>query len=101
MSVNIEKQMSRLRHAILHSIDGIEFWGRPKLPAFPVSPKDTEYTVVEGDRIDTLAKRFFKNEKRWWVIAYANNMGLLPNELRVGMKIRIPDPALVRRVLLV
>jgi len=101
MTVRIKKQESRLKHAALVSLDGIEFWSRPKYPDLPVSTADIYHTVEDGQRIDIIARIYYKNEKLWWVIAHANNMFDLPPEIQVGQKIRIPDTRTVRKLLLI
>jgi len=32
------------------------------------------YVVQDGDRLDTLAYKFYKNTADWWVLAKANNL---------------------------
>jgi nucleoid-associated protein YgaU len=101
MSVAIEKGTSRLAHATLASADGIEFWTRPDIVEIPYSDKDIIHEVESSDRMDILAKKYYKREKLWWVIAHANNFKDLPPELIPGTRIRIPDPFLVRKYVLV
>lgn len=101
MTVRIKKQESRLKHATLVTLDGFEFWSRPKYPDLPESTGDIWHTVEESQRIDSIARIYYKNEKLWWVIAHANNMFDLPCELEMGQRIRIPDPRVVRKLLLI
>jgi nucleoid-associated protein YgaU len=101
MTVRIKKQESRLKHATLVSLDGIEFWSRPRYPDLPLSTGDIYHTVEAEQRIDTIARTYYKNEKLWWIIAHANNMFVLPCELEMGARIRIPDPRVVRKLLLI
>ncbi len=58
-------------------------------------PLDTElalvYQVRQGDRLDTLAHRFFRDPRKWWLIADANPDVLVPDQLLVpGRLLRIP-----------
>jgi len=98
MSVKIRKNESRLGLAELVLLDKTEFWTRPSIPELTPSANDIYYTVIGTDRIDTIAKKFFKNENMWWVIAHANDLRLLPMDLKVGARIRIPDPREVRNL---
>ncbi len=101
MAVRVKKNESRLRHATLASIDDVEFWSRPVLSDIPISTRDKYHNVEREDRIDILAKKYYKNERLWWVIAHANDLRLLPCSLITGQKLRIPDPKKVRKLLLV
>ena len=55
-----------------------------------------EYQVREGDRLDLLAMKFYRNPRKWWLIADANPQFLSPEELLVpGQVIFVPrDTAL-------
>lgn len=58
-------------------------------------PVDTElalvYQVRQGDRLDLLANRFFRDPRKWWLIADANPDVLAPEQLLVpGRLLRIP-----------
>jgi len=99
MSVKIDVSSSRLRHAELFSLDGIEFWCRPEIPNIPTSVNDIIHYVEESDRIDLLANKYYKNPRLWWVIAHVNNFINLPEDLIAGQRIRIPDPFYVRKYL--
>jgi len=100
MTVKIQKQSSRLKHATLLLVDGIEFWGRPDLPDLPESTGDRYHTVLEGERLDTIAKKYYRKGDYRWVIAHANNMGLMATDCDRGQVLRIPDPAIVRKLLI-
>ena len=101
MTVKIQKYGSRLKHATLILADGVEFWGRPVLPDLPESTGDKYHTVLEGERLDMIAKIYYRQGSYRWVIAHANNLGVMASETIVGRQLRIPDPAVVRRTLLV
>lgn len=98
MSVKIRKNESRLGLAEYAIVDEQEFWSRPEIPELPPDTNDIYHTVTSVERIDTIAKKYFKNEALWWVIAHANNLRLLPMDLKVGQRLRIPDPRRVRRM---
>jgi len=101
MVVRIKKNESRLNHATLVFLDETEFWSRPVLPEIPESTSDIKHTVQQGERIDTIAKNYFRNANLWWVIAHVNNLSLLPDGLSTGMILRIPDPRMIRKYLFV
>ena len=50
-----------------------------------------EYQVREGDRLDLLAAKFYRNPRKWWLIADANPQYLSPEDLLTpGQVILIP-----------
>jgi nucleoid-associated protein YgaU len=57
-------------------------------PIFPTS--FAYYTVVQGDRMDTIASRLYGVPDYWWLIADANPEIFYPDDLVVGSVIRIP-----------
>lgn len=60
------------------------------------APGAFTHTVAEGDRLDTLAARFYGEPTRYWVILDANPEPLNPFELLVpGRPIRIPKNRIV------
>lgn len=93
------KRKSRLRFGDLVTVLGYEFWNPLDLPVLEAQPDDSYYTVVALDRIDSIAAKFYGDPILWWVIAAANNMEMLPTELNVGAKIKIPAPRYVNMVL--
>lgn len=49
------------------------------------------YQVREGDRLDSLAQKFFHDPRKWWLIADANPDVMTLEELLVpGRQLRIP-----------
>lgn len=51
---------------------------------------DTKILSQEGDRLDLLAKEFYGDEKLWYVIAKANNLGKGSFNVPSGRVITIP-----------
>jgi nucleoid-associated protein YgaU len=50
-----------------------------------------EYQVREGDRLDLLATKFYRNPRKWWLIADANPHILSPEDLlKPGEVILVP-----------
>lgn len=74
----------------------VTFLGFFDPPEFPDSVGDIDYTVEDGDRLDTLALTHYDDEELFWVIAVRNNIDLPDAELNAGDRIIIPDPVLVR-----
>jgi nucleoid-associated protein YgaU len=64
----------------------VAVYGPP--PLFPLV--FVYYTVVEGDRMDTLANELYGIPDYWWKIANANPEIFYPDNLVVGSIIRIP-----------
>lgn len=49
------------------------------------------YTVKEGDRLDLLAWRFYRNPRKWWLISDANPGLVYPDDLLMpGRVLTIP-----------
>jgi hypothetical protein len=59
-------------------------------PTPPTLGSYSFYQVVEGDRMDTLAWRFFSNVNYWWKLADANPEVFYPETLTPGSILRIP-----------
>jgi len=94
--VNISRK-SRLRFSKLVEVDSVSFWEKVEYPTdLTGRGGEQEYQVVAGDRIDTLANRYYGDPRYWWVIAVANGMEILPIELNLGDILIIPSPVIVR-----
>jgi nucleoid-associated protein YgaU len=65
-------------------------------PAAAQSPPESDamqtYTIRRGDTLRAIAKRLYKDERRWRDIAVANP-GLNPRKLREGRSINLPGCA--------
>ena len=61
-------------------------------PTFPQKSTDKYIISRMGDRLDLLAREFYGNENRWWVLASANNLGKGNLNVPAGLQIRIPFP---------
>lgn len=96
MGVRIKKGSSRLSMSSLYKIDGIEFWGRPEVPILGPSNDDKIHIVEDRERIDQISKKYYKRDDWDWIVAYRNNLFLLPCELVPGQKLIIPDPSKIR-----
>lgn len=50
------------------------------------------HVVVTGDRLDSIANRYYGDAEHWWVIALSNRI-MFPLSLSPGRKLKIPtDP---------
>ena len=60
------------------------------VPNIPIKDSDVFVYPIFGDRLDTIANRFYNDPSLWWIVAKANNIG----EGRIGLdmekKLRIP-----------
>lgn len=90
MAVSL-RSSSRLRFARLLELDGVEHWELPEYPAIKPSKDDKRYVVDRNDRIDRLADRFYGTSDLWWILALANEMELLPNDLNTRETIIVPS----------
>jgi hypothetical protein len=99
MSVDVGNT-SRLLFAELLSLDEVEFWDTLVLPDAGTRQDDIQHIVANSDRIDLLAQMYYQEASLWWVIAWANNLEILPTDLKEGDQIRIPSTDYVQNVLL-
>lgn len=53
------------------------------------SSEDKIYEVIEGDRLDTLAFKFYRDSKLWYIIADSNDL-INPFVLELGQSLVIP-----------
>jgi hypothetical protein len=86
---------SRLRSNTLVEQDGVTYWSWGPTPAIPIQADDTRHLVTSTDRIDRLARTYYRDPAMWWVIAAANNLDLHLSDLIVGETLRIPSPSYV------
>jgi hypothetical protein len=90
MSISI-RDTSRLQFADLLIVDSVEFWDTLALPDAVARPDDIIHVVASSDRIDLLADQYYQNVSLWWVIAWANDLNILPTDLKENARIRIPS----------
>jgi hypothetical protein len=69
----------------------VEYWDLPEYPDIQEADTDVFYDVDSADRIDKLAERFYGARDLWWIIALANNLRLLPNDMFLKQRLRIPS----------
>jgi|TARA_Y100000034_G_scaffold32435_1_gene39777 hypothetical protein len=59
-------------------------------PSIPIRDSDIFIYPRFGDRLDTLAHKYYKDVSLWWIIAKANNLDAAHIGLEVDNQIRIP-----------
>jgi len=99
MAVEV-KNSSRLLFADFLTDEGVEFWDTLVLPDVRTRPDDIQYVVSNGDRVDLIANRFYQDPGLWWVVAWANNLEIIPTDLKEGDQLRIPSIDFVENELL-
>ena len=64
---------------------------RPTMyPKIPIQDSDVFIYPKFGDRLDTLAQKYYEDMSLWWIIAKANNLDEAHIGLEVDKQIRIP-----------
>ena len=69
---------------------GRRFKNTVRLPFIEPSQDDIYIIGQVGDRLDTLAHKYYKRSSYWWIIATANQIGKGDLVVPVGKQIRIP-----------
>ncbi len=59
-------------------------------PKIPIQDSDVFIYPKFGDRLDTLAQKYYEDTSLWWIIAKANNLDEAHIGLEVDKQIRIP-----------
>ena len=54
-----------------------------------------EHTLVGGEELDSLASRYYDDDKLYWLIADVNDI-LFPFDVEPGQVIVVPNPDIVR-----
>lgn len=70
--------------------DGRMVFKTTHYPTIPQQDSDVYVVTNEGDYLDTLAYKFYKDPTLWWIIALANNIGKGRMSVEGGLQIRIP-----------
>jgi hypothetical protein len=80
------------RHAgcVLYVDGGDEFIGSREQIDTSAQPDDIFHTVVEGDRADLIAYRYFGRAELWWIICDYNGI-FFPLEIEAGTVLRLPS----------
>jgi hypothetical protein len=70
--------------------DGKRVYKSTLYPTVPYSTTDILVIAGEGDYLDTLAFKYYKDPTLWWVIANVNNVGKGRMSVEPGTQLRIP-----------
>ena len=69
---------------------GMRVYSTTHYPRILLNNNDKFIRTKDGDRLDTMAYRFYKDTSLWWIIAKANGIrGKIA--LEIGKVIRIPS----------
>lgn len=92
---------SWLNFSQLLEYSGTTFWDTPDFPE--IVPQDDDIYLTVDDqyvgRLDLIAFDVYGDDNLWWAIAVANNLNLLPTDVRLGMKLRIPNKSYLNSLL--
>tara|TARA_R110000803_G_C11981029_1_gene320755 strand:- start:2649 stop:2945 length:297 start_codon:yes stop_codon:yes gene_type:complete len=69
---------------------GRRFKSTVNLPIIEPHEDDTYIMGQVGDRLDTLAYKYYKMSSYWWIIARANGIGAGDFVVPIGKQLRIP-----------
>jgi hypothetical protein len=58
---------------ILTTATGKQYYKAKKFPPIPPSESDIYIVTTEGDRLDLLAFKYYKDATLWWIISGVNN----------------------------
>ena len=92
MNALLQEEVDRMRQGLPdRSSSAVSAAGAVSAPAPAPAPAARTYTIVEGDTLSKIARRFYGSASRWQAI-YDANRGTLRNEssLPVGATLRIP-----------
>jgi nucleoid-associated protein YgaU len=71
--------------------DGKQVYKSTVYPPVKPSADDILITASQGDYLDTLAQKYYKDATLWWVIANVNNVGKGRLSVAPGTQLRIPS----------
>lgn len=82
---------------VVESEETIAFWSLPEFPQVIPQDNDVFFNITDEHlgRLDLLAYDAYGDPDLWWVIALANNYEILPTDMILGSRIRIPNKAYV------
>jgi nucleoid-associated protein YgaU len=82
----------RSKNTILKNkfLDNVRYYGTTLYPL--IEPKQSDIYVITtvGDRLDILAKKYYKDARLWWIIASSNNIPKDSIYVSPGTQLRIP-----------
>lgn len=75
---------------VFNRYDGKRVYRTVRYPKIPVSISDIYVIANEGDYLDAMAYKFYKDSTLWWVIAQANGIKATL-KAPAGTQLRIPS----------
>jgi hypothetical protein len=60
-------------------------------PKISATNDDIYIISGQGDRLDLLAQKYYKDPRMWWIIATANNLNDASLAVEPGRQLRIPS----------
>jgi|TARA_B100000287_G_scaffold267211_1_gene251342 hypothetical protein len=70
--------------------DGTRYYSPSLIPNIPLKDSDKFVFPIIGDRLDTVAQRYYGDSNLWWIIAKANEISRGQIGLDPEKMIRIP-----------
>ena len=58
-------------------------------------PSEGKYIVQKDDTLAKIAYKFYGDPVLWWVLAVANQLEILPTDLKFGSTLRVPSKTYV------
>lgn len=95
------KRSSYLNFADLIQFQEFFFFDTPYFITPELSNSDVYITIDSNymGRLDLIAYDYYGDSELWWVIALANQLDDIPNDVSLNKKIRIPDPSTINTYL--
>lgn len=81
---------SRYAGCVLYVDGSDEYIGSRERIDAAAQPDDIFHTVVEGDRVDLIAHRYYGRAELWWVICDYNDI-FFPLAIDAGTVLRLPS----------
>lgn len=76
---------------VIKNSKGKRVYSSVSFPRVEPDPNDLYIITSVGDRLDTLATKYYDNPRYWWVIASVNDLGAGTLAIPPGSQIRIPS----------
>ena len=70
--------------------NGVRYYRPTIVPNIPITDGDQFVFPFDGDRLDSLAQRYYGDSNLWWIIAKANEISDGQIGLDPEKKIRVP-----------
>lgn len=78
---------------LVKGYNGKQIYESVTLPIIPPIDTDTYIITTIGDRLDSLATKYYGEPRYWWILALVNELGGGTITIQPGIQLRIPaDP---------